>query len=101
MGANKYTVLAHIGFRVIIQVFIVLVGRCDTTGEQLIRLKRPAHNFMQLIIIPAICFVGERPFNTTDYLNYVVEIERDFGDITLTNHVDGWSLNLMSKLSRK
>ena len=49
-------------------------------------------------------FVGEKTrSNTTDYLNYVVEIKRDdFGDITLTSHVDGLKFKPYSAtLSRK
>ena len=49
-------------------------------------------------------FVGEKTrSNTSDYLDYVVEIERDeFGDITLKSDVDGLKFKPYSaKLSRK
>ena len=104
MGANKYTkVLAHIGFKndysgiysgkgVVTQQGTTYTT--ETTSTQLYAINNNT----------CYMFVGEKTrSNTTDYLNYVVEIERDdFGDITLTSHVDGLKFKPYSaKLSRK
>lgn len=104
MGANKYTkVLAHIGFKndysgiysgkgVVTQQGTTYTT--ETTSTQLYAINNNT----------CYMFVGEKTrSNTTDYLNYVVEIKRDdFGDITLTSHVDGLKFKPYSaKLSRK
>lgn len=103
MGINKYTkVLAHIGFKndysgmysgkgVVTQLGTKYTT--ETTSTQLYAINNNV----------CYMFVGEKTrANTTDYLNYVVEIERDdFGNITLSG-VDGLKFKPYSaKLSRK
>ena len=104
MGQNKYTkVLAHIGFKndysgvysgkgVVTQQGTSYTT--ETTGTQLYAINNDV----------CYMFVGDKTrSNTTDYLNYVVEIHRNmFGDISLVSENQGLQFEPYSaKLTRK
>ena len=104
MGQNKYTkVLAHIGFKNDYsgvysgKGVITQQGTTYTTEITSTQLYAINNNVCYM-------FVGEKTrANTPDYLNYVVEIERDeWGGITLSSKVAKLQFKPYSaKLSRK
>lgn len=103
-GLNKYTkVLAHIGFK---NDYSGIYSGKGTVTQQGTTYTTEITSTPLYAINNNTCymFVGEKTrSNTPDYLNYVVEIERDeFGDITLTSNVDGLKFKPYSaKLIRK
>lgn len=104
MGKNKFTkVLAHIGFK---NDYSGMYSGKGVITQQGTTYTTEITSTQLFAINNDICymFVGEKTrANTTDYLNYVVEVERDeWGDIQLVSKVDGLQFKSYSaKLSRK
>lgn len=104
IGLNKHTkVLAHIGFKNDYsgvysgKGVIKQLGTTYTTEITSTQLYAINNNICYM-------FVGEKMrSNTADYLNYVVEIERDvLGNVTISSGVEGLKFKPYStKLSRK
>lgn len=90
-GLNKYTkVLAHIGFK---NDYSGIYSGKGTVNQQGTTYTTETTSTQLYAINNNICymFVGEKTrANTADYLNYVIEIERDeFGSIVLSSAVEG------------
>jgi len=104
MGQNKYTkVLAHIGFK---NDYSGTYSGKGIVTQQGTKYTTEITSTQLYAINNNICymFVGEKTrANTLDYLNYVIEIERDeWGGITLSSKVSKLQFKPYSaKLSRK
>ena len=104
MGQNKYTkVLAHIGFK---NDYSGTYSGKGVITQQGTTYTTEITSTLLYAINNNVCymFVGEKTrANTQDYLNYVVEIERnEWGGIVLSSNVEGLQFKPYSaKLSRK